>query len=161
MASRIAGSLATTTTDAGSAAQVVDAGADKVAQMVDAGTKPVAADGDVTVGASSAGRVASVRVKLGDVVKKGQTLAALEAAGGLRRKLESLREEERAFEAAVKKGNKAARRDLDQVRADIAELTRKTKGAPLVTDADGTVVEVHVREGATLKAGDPVVTLRK
>ena len=166
-----AGSLAATTTDAGSAttvvdagsaATVVDAGADKVDQGVDAGTKPViAADGDVTVGASSAGRVASVRVKVGDVVKKGQTLAVLDAAGGLRRKLESLREEERAFEAAVKKGNKAARRDLEQVRGDIAELTRKAKGAPLLSDANGTVVEVHVRDGATLKAGDRVVTLRK
>ena len=149
--------LVATTPDAGT--QVVDAGSKTV--VVDAGTKPVVAEGDVTVGASSAGRVASVRVKLGDVVKKGQTLAVLEAAGGLRRKLESLKEEERAFEAAVKKGNKAARRDLEQVRADIAELTRKTRGAPLVSDADGTVVEVQVRDGATLKAGDPVVTLRK
>lgn len=155
-----AGSAVAEMRDAGAA--IVDAGSD--AKVVDAGTKPVAVvtDGnDVTVGASSAGRVATVRVKVGDVVKKGQALAVLEAAGGLRRKLESLREEERAFEAAVKKGNKAARRDLEQVRADIAELTRRTKGAPLVSDSDGTVVEVHAREGATLKAGDPVVTLRR
>lgn len=161
-----AGAIATVGVDAGGViATIVDAGAgagaERLDKSVDAGTKPVAADGDITVGASSAGRVAGVRVKLGDVVKKGQTLAVLEAAGGLRRKLESLREEERAFEAAVKKGNKAARRDLEQVRGDIAELARKTKGAPLVSDADGTVVEVHVRDGATLKAGDPVVTLRK
>lgn len=153
--------------DAGTASDAGDIAADivDIVDIVDAGSvAATVADAGVqetiTVVASAGGRIDSVRVKVGAAVKKGQTIATLEGAGGLRKKLEALREEERDFEQAVKKGNKSARKDLEQVRQDIAELSRRVRPTPLVSDADGTVVEVLVKDGAAIKAGAPLVTLK-
>lgn len=116
-------------------------------------------DASIVVKAATGGRIGSLRVKPGTVVTKGQALVMLEAPGALRRKLKSLRGEERAFEQAVKKGNLAARRDLAAVREDIAELAPRVRGTPLVSDADGTVVEVLVKDGQAIKSGQPLVSI--
>lgn len=114
----------------------------------------------MVVAATAGGRIGSVRVKAGDVVKKGQVVALLEPLGGVRRKLDSLRAEERDFEAAVAKGNKAAKRDLESVRREIAELERRSRGASLTSDVGGVVVEVLVAPGDSVKSGAPVVKLQ-
>jgi biotin carboxyl carrier protein len=125
-------------------------------------TEPVIAEPvaqSIVVTASAGGRIASLRVKPGSIVKRGQALVTLEAPAALRRKLTSLRDEERAFEQAVKKGNAAARRDLDAVRAEIVELAPRVRSTPLVSDAGGTVVDVLVKDGQLIKSGESLVSL--
>jgi pSer/pThr/pTyr-binding forkhead associated (FHA) protein/biotin carboxyl carrier protein len=107
----------------------------------------------VTLRAGIGGRVSRVAVKPGDAIKRGATIAWLEGSGG-GRKLESLREEEAAFEAAARRGNKAAERDLAKVRADIAEITRAMRERPLTADGEGRVVNVLVKVGTRVKPGD-------
>ena len=162
-----AGAMASTRpVDAGpvSSAPPVDASAVAREFPLDAGLVASANVGDlgiavVLVNAASGGRIAQLRVAIGAVVVKGQTLAVLQAAGGLRKKLDSLREEERAFEQALQKGNKAARRDLQAVREAIAELTPRVRGTPLLSDVAGTVVEVFAKPGETIDRGQPIVSI--
>jgi pSer/pThr/pTyr-binding forkhead associated (FHA) protein/biotin carboxyl carrier protein len=113
----------------------------------------------VTVTSSATGRVASWKVKPGAKVAKGDVVGFLEGSAGARRKLEALREEEADFASAVKKGNKSAARDLESVRSEIANLEKRTKGAPLVSDQAGTVKELVVKVGDVVKVGAPLFTV--
>jgi pSer/pThr/pTyr-binding forkhead associated (FHA) protein/biotin carboxyl carrier protein len=118
-----------------------------------------AAPGRRVIAATSAGRIAAVRVRAGQQLERGQVVVVLEGAGGARRKLETLREEERAFARAVEQGRTSARRDLESVRQEIADLERKGRAAPLVSDGRGLVIEVLVKPGDSVRRGQALVRL--
>jgi biotin carboxyl carrier protein len=89
----------------------------------------------------------------------GAPLVTLESVSGSKRKLDALLEEEQAFEAAVAKGNRAARRDLEAVREEIARLSSRAKAVTVASDVEGVVVEVLVAPGDRVRAGQPVARI--
>lgn len=119
------------------------------------------AEESVVVVATSAGRVASLRARVGQQISIGDVIATLEAQGAIRKKLDARYAEEREFREAVEAGNAAAQRDLDEVRREIATLRARAQGAPLLSDETGTVAEVLVRAGTVVQIGDALVRLRR
>ena len=109
--------------------------------------------------ATAAGKVARVAVEAGERVRATGAIAWLEG-GGNPKKLAALREEERDFAAAAKKGNKQAERDLEEVRASIAELERAGRGRTLPSGKAGEVVLVLIKPGDKVEVGQVIARLK-
>ena len=99
-----------------------------------------------------------MRAKVGATVAKGQVVAVFQS-GVPQKKLDALREEEREFEAAAGK-NPQAKRDLEKVKAELAELERAARPTTVVSDRAGSVVEVLVKPGDVVKPGQVVVRVQ-
>ncbi len=152
--------VAATTVDAGVVAvAAIDAGP---APVVDAGSAPpvVPADAPARVlRANVAGKATKVLVKVGDRVKVGDVLVVVAAdSPNLMRKIDALRREEREF-AESAKSDPSARGDLAAVRAELRKAESKLTPKNQTADSDGTVVEVLVVVGDTVRDGAPIFKL--
>ncbi|MDP2339681.1 MAG: FHA domain-containing protein [Deltaproteobacteria bacterium] len=149
--------------DAGAVAVVVPAAADAgvaVAVVVDAGAAAVAPSAAVQiVRATVSGRAQKVLVGVGDVLKPDTVLVIVDGDNAnMRRKLETLRAEEKEFAAVVEKVP-SARADLDSVRGEIRKIESRLRPIPQKAGKAGVVVEVLVKVGDVVRDGAPLVKL--
>ena len=140
---------------------------------------------EVKVGAERAGRLVSVRVKEGDLVRKGDLLAEIESeelqaglaeararvveAEAETKLAESNRERrQRLFEEKILAVNDLdqANRDLDIARArqttasaTVARYDAQIRKSRILAPIAGTVTSRRVDSGQTVEAGDPTFTL--
>lgn len=155
-----AGTVAVAAVDAGTVAvaAVIDAGTVAVA-VVDAGTAAPVVPADAparVVRANVAGKATKVLVKVGDQVKVGDVLVVVAAdSPNLMRKIDALRREEREFAEAAK-SDPSSRGDLAAVRAELRKAESKLTPKNQTADSDGTVVEVLVVVGDTVRDGAPI-----
>ena len=152
--------VAATTVDAGVVAvAAIDAGP---APVVDAGSAPPVVPADATariLRANVAGKATKVLVKVGDRVKVGDVLVVVAAdSPNLMRKIDALRREEREF-AESAKSDPSARGDLAAVRAELRKAESKLTPKNQTADSDGTVVDVLVVVGDTVRDGAPIFKL--
>ena len=114
----------------------------------------------VIVRSTSAGRVLAIRVAVGDTVEAGAVLLTVSGdAGALSRKLDALRREEREFAAAAH-NDPAAKADLEAIRAELRKLENKLMPRSVNAPTRGVVVEVMAQEGALVRDGVPVMSIR-
>jgi len=152
-----------------------DAGTAIAAAIIDAGTATVAVAATVDAGAAApaippdaparvlranvAGKATKVLVKEGDKVKVGDVLVVVAAdSPNLMRKIDALRREEREFAEAAK-SDPSSRGDLAAVRAELRKAESKLTPRNQTADSDGTVVEVVVKVGDTVRDGAPIFKL--
>lgn len=111
------------------------------------------------VAAPTSARVLKIPIQPGAPVQAGKTtLAVLDRSSPrVSRKLRALRREEKAFERHAALGNARAKRDLDDVRREIARLERRSGTVEVKAPVSGRVDSVLVEVGARVKAGTVVV----
>jgi hypothetical protein len=142
--------------DAGMVAAIVDAG---VVVVVDAGAAAEVPAAVQIVRATVSGRAQKVPVKAGDVLTPDTIVVVVDGDNAnMRRKLETLRAEEKEFAAVVEKVP-SARADLDSVRAEIKKVEGRLKPIPQKAGKAGVVVEVLVKVGDVVRDGAPLLKL--
>lgn len=120
----------------------------------------VAVGGVVEVKATTGGRVRSVAVSAGDVVRKGDILLVLDRSSPrVARKLASLRREEAAFQKHASLGNARAQRDLESVRREIARHEKRASTLEVRADISGRVEGLLVDVNNAVKPGAVVVRI--
>jgi len=133
---------------------------------VDAGTAPVVDKPPpvfvkVEIKAPLTGRVSAVRVKPGETITVGTTVAILESGNArTMRKLVPLDKKAQALRESAAKGKKSAAKELRSVENSIAKLTKRLKKTTVKASVEGVVETVQVEEGTHLKGKDALVTVK-
>ncbi|MEW5855045.1 MAG: biotin/lipoyl-binding protein, partial [Myxococcota bacterium] len=113
----------------------------------------------VTVKHSTTGRVASVTVREGQKVKRGQTLLTYEDVETLRQ-LETARENCRSLrEIAEARDDERVRRALKDCQADVARKEAQLASGKLGASCEGTVTDVNAVAGKRAGKGTPAFKL--
>lgn len=136
----------------------VEEGVDEPAPVAEAAAASLG--GVVEVKADATGRVRSIGVSTGDVVRQGDTLLVLERSSArLARKLKALLREEKEFERHAALGNARAQRDLEVVRREIARLEKRAGTTEVKAVVGGRVDGLLVDVGARVKSSDVLVRI--
>ena len=109
------------------------------------------------VGARSSGRVQSIAVAVGDVVKKGQTLFVTEESANPAA-IATLRESIKALEAVVE-SQPSAEEFLVQEKAKLRALQNKTRPVKTSAPLAGEVLAVNTKRGARVSSRSAVIEI--